>query len=192
MLTERQQEIIEVSLDLISQNGIQGLTIKNLSKKIGISEPAIYRHFDSKVDILIAILDFFTKSTQQIFEKELKNTDSAIDKIEHLYSKHFQFLSAKPSMATVLFSEEIFKNEPILITKIQTVINEKDTILISILEEGQQKGEINQKVEVKYLATIIMGTLRLFVKKWQFSDFSYNLLKEGNKLFETIKLLIIK
>ena len=192
MLTERQQEIIETSLNLISQNGIQGLTIKNLSKKIGISEPGIYRHFNSKVHILIAILDFFTKGTQQIFEKELKNSDTAIEKIAHLYSKHFEFLSAKPSMATILFSEEIFKNEPVLIKKIQTVINEKDRILISILEEGQQKSEINQEVEAKYLSTIIMGTLRLFVKKWQFSDYSYNLSQEGKQIFETIKLLITK
>jgi len=37
-----------------------------------------------------------------------------------------------------------------------------------------------------------MGTLRLFVKKWQFSAFSYNLSGEGKKLIKSIKLLIIK
>ena len=43
---------MESALGLIAEKGIQGLTIKNLSKKIGISEPAIYRHFDSKSSIL--------------------------------------------------------------------------------------------------------------------------------------------
>ncbi|MCD4664213.1 MAG: TetR/AcrR family transcriptional regulator, partial [Bacteroidales bacterium] len=45
MLSDRQQQIIEESIKIIDEKGIQGLTIKNLSKAIGISEPGIYRHF---------------------------------------------------------------------------------------------------------------------------------------------------
>ncbi|NLB03802.1 MAG: TetR/AcrR family transcriptional regulator, partial [Bacteroidales bacterium] len=59
MSTPRQTEIVETALNLINENGIQGLTIKNLSKKIGISEPAIYRHFENKIEILLAVLDTF-------------------------------------------------------------------------------------------------------------------------------------
>lgn len=46
--TVRQKQIIQQSIQLIADKGIQGLTIKNISKSIGISEPAIYRHFDNK------------------------------------------------------------------------------------------------------------------------------------------------
>ncbi len=58
-LTIRQEEIINASIEIISEKGIQNLTIKNLSKAIGISEPAIYRHFDCKMDILLTILSKF-------------------------------------------------------------------------------------------------------------------------------------
>jgi hypothetical protein len=37
-----------------------------------------------------------------------------------------------------------------------------------------------------------MGSLRLFVKKWQFSEFSFDLPEEGKKLIDSIKLLITK
>ena len=37
-LSDRQKEIIEVSIALIAENGIQGLTIKNLAKRIGFSD----------------------------------------------------------------------------------------------------------------------------------------------------------
>ncbi len=190
MFSERQSEIIQVALNLISEKGIQNLTIKNLSKQIGISEPAIYRHFDSKIDILIAILDSFTVKTKELFAKELQLQTSALEKIEHLYTKHFEYLSDSPSVATVLFSEEIFKNDEILISKISTVINEKDQILQQIISEGQKNGEITNSIEVNYLSTIIIGSLRLFVKKWQFSNYSFNLVKEGKKLFNSIKILI--
>lgn len=48
MKTERQQEIIDVALKLINNKGIQGLTMKYRSRDIGISEPAIYRHFETQ------------------------------------------------------------------------------------------------------------------------------------------------
>ncbi len=63
-ITDRQQEIINVSLELIAESGIQGLTIKNLAKKIGFSESAIYRHYENKIQILLAILDFFKQNTE--------------------------------------------------------------------------------------------------------------------------------
>ena len=192
MKTERQIEITEVALQLISEKGIQGLTIKNLAKKIGITEPAIYRHYDSKTDILIAVLELFKQNTEQLFEKELNNDSKAIDKIEHLFTRHFASFSATPSLVSVIFSEEIFRNEPVLIAKIAEVIDKNDKILTTIIVNGQKTGEIRSDIEANYLSTIIMGTLRLFVKKWQFSSFSYNLPREGKKLIESIKLLIVK
>ncbi len=192
MQTERQKEIIEVSLELISEMGIQGLTIKNLSKKIGISEPAIYRHYDSKTDILIAILDFFNNNTEQIFKNELQNVDQSIDKIEHLFTKHFASFSAKPSLVSVIFSEEIFRNDPLLIDKISKVIEQNQRILTEIVSAGQKDGELRTDIEAEHLSTVIVGTLRLFVKRWQFSGYTYDLPKEGKMIIESIKLLIKK
>ena len=65
-MSDRQKEIIDVSLELIAEKGIQGLTIKNLAKKIGFSESATYRHYENKTQILIAVLDFFKDSTMRI------------------------------------------------------------------------------------------------------------------------------
>ena len=192
MQTERQKEIVEVALGLINKKGIQGLTIKNLAKEIGISEPGIYRHFENKIQILIAILDLFKGNMEQIFSKELINDRNSIEKIEHLFAKHFSSFSAMPSLVSVIFSEEIFRNEPILITKITEIIDNHDGILTAVISGGQEKGEIRTDIEARHLSIIIMGTLRLFVKKWQFSAYSFNLPKEGGKLIESIKLIIKK
>jgi hypothetical protein len=37
-----------------------------------------------------------------------------------------------------------------------------------------------------------MGALRLFIKKWQFAKFTFNLQKEGHKLIQSVKLIISK
>ncbi len=190
MQTERQQEIISTALELISEKGIQGLTIKNLSKKLGITEPAIYRHFENKIQILIALLDLLKKNTYVIFESELYSDDSATKKIERLFEKHFKTFSEMPSMASVVFSEEMFRNEEKLIEKISEIIEVNNKSLLTILKQGQQKNEIRSDIDAAHLVLLIMGALRLFVKKWQFARFSFDLQKEGSKLIQSVKLLI--
>lgn len=192
MHTERQQEIISTALNLINEKGIQGLTIKNLSKKLGITEPAIYRHFENKIQILIALLDLLKKNTSVIFEAELNSDEPALRKIERLFEKHFKSFAEMPSLASVVFSEEIFRNEEKLISKISEVIDYNSQTLLAILKEGQQKNEIRSDIEVEHLVIFIMGALRLFVKKWQFSKFTFDLQKEGNKLIQSVKLIISK
>jgi AcrR family transcriptional regulator len=192
MHTERQQEIIEAAIGLIQTKGIQGLTIKNLAAQIGISEPAIYRHFENKIQILITILDVFSKNSASIFQENITNTLTSVEKTGQLFRNHFMIFAARPSLTSVVFSEEIFRNEPLLTEKISQVIESNRQALVSILSEGQANQEIRSDIEAENLAIIIMGSLRLFVKRWQFSDFSFNLITEGEQLIQDIQKIISK
>ncbi len=192
MKTERQQEIIDVALMLINEKGIQGLTMKNLSREIGISEPAIYRHFENKIKILLAILDLFRESTREIFEKELYSGISATEKIEHLFTRHFERFANNPSLVSVIFSEELFRGEPLLMQKIAEVIDKNASILTQIIQQGQQNGEIRDDISADHLAVTVMGSLRLFVKIWQFSGYRFSIKEDGGKLLTSVKILIQK
>ncbi len=192
MQTPRQKEIVETALELISEKGIQGLTIKNLSKKIGISEPAIYRHYESKIHILMAILEVFKRNTEDIFREELDKDIPALEKISLLFARNFDAFSKTPSLVPVIFSEELFRSEPDLMHKVYEIIARNLNALIKIIEEGQKNNEIRNDVEAGQLAVIILGSLRLFMKKWQFSDYSFNIKKEGRKLLKSLKRIIHK
>ncbi|MEA3318181.1 MAG: TetR/AcrR family transcriptional regulator [Bacteroidota bacterium] len=192
MQTDRQKEIVNVALKLISEKGIQGFTIKNLSKEIGITEPAIYRHFENKIQILITILESFKENTKKIFASEEDRNEKAIEKIGAIFSMHFNLLSNRPELVSIIFAEEIFRNEAILTKMISEIIKDNEQVLCKIIMEGQNNNELRKDVDAKYLSTVIMGSLRLFVKKWQFSNNSYNLVKDGKQFTESIKLLILK
>ncbi|MDY0199714.1 MAG: TetR/AcrR family transcriptional regulator [Tenuifilaceae bacterium] len=190
MLTPRQKEIIDVSLELIATIGIQGFTIKNLSKKIGITEPAIYRHYENKISILLAILDFFKTQSESMFMQQANESDTSLQRIERIFQGHFNAFEKTPSLVNVIFSEEIFRNEPILQEKITDIMDRNSGVIKSIVAEGQAKGEIRPDVESKYLTLIILGALRMMVKRWQMGDKSFNHSQEVSKLFDTIKSLI--
>ncbi len=192
MLTDRQVEIINISIDIIAKKGIQGLTIKNLSKEIGISEPAIYRHFESKTDILLAILKNFEEVSSFMNEAMKVGNGTTISKIEFMFSKIIEIFSLEPSHISVIFSEEIFKNEEVLKDKIVEIMNSKQKSIEDLLIEGQRKGEIRDDIDYKTLALIVIGSLRLIVKQWDLKNQHENLNEEGQKLVEGLKLILVK
>ena len=192
MLSDRQQQIINEAIILIDKKGIQGLTIKNLSKAIGISEPGIYRHFESKFHILTEILDEFKDNINEFNKELMKSNLNSLKKIGKIYQTHFNFFVKNPAIISVIFAEEIFNNDKILYKKINEILKANEELISQIIEEGQNTGEIKNEVDKKQIALIIMGSLRLLVKKWKQNSYSFDLKLEGNKLLETIKILIIK
>jgi len=192
MLTERQQQIIEESIKIIDEKGIQGLTIKNLSKAIGITEPGIYRHFESKTEILVSILNNFKEMAIMLSEMMETYEATAIEKISFMFSKMLELFSASPSMISVIFSEEIFKNEDILKNKIVEILNLHAKTLENIISKGQSEKNVRKDIDNKSLALIAMGSLRLLVKKWDMNNHNFNLNKEGNKLIEVISKILEK
>lgn len=191
-ITERQQEIINVSLALITESGIQSLTIKNLAKRIGFAESAIYRHYENKIQILLAILDFFKRNTEQLFSNQLNSNENALVRIEKLFVTHFRKFTNTPSLVAVIFSEEIFRNEKELCTKVAEIMNLNTASLTTIIKDGQQKGEIRNDIDASHLAIMILGSLRMFVKQWSMADFKFDLIAKGTDLINSVKMLVQK
>lgn len=189
-LSNRQLEIINVSLDLIAEKGIQGLTIKNLAKKIGFSESAIYRHFENKNQILIGALNHFNSISEHFFKIEMESENDSITKIEHLFLHYFKTFSIHPSIVAVIFSEEIFRNETILLERVAEFMKINSGRLIEILEKGQRMGEIRFDIIPSHLAIITLGSLRMFVSQWHLAHFSYDISDKGIDFIKSIKKLI--
>ncbi len=189
VLSERQQQIIDESIRLISERGIQELTIKNISQQIGISEPAIYRHFENKFDIILTILEYFKAMAQSFFE-QLDDAKSEVDKIEHIFMTRIRTFSENRALAGVIFSEELFRNDQRLSQKVGEIIQLHQSTLMELIKKAQHKQDLNATLDPKHLAMLILGPLRLLVTRWRISNYGFDLVQEGEKLWKTIKYLL--
>jgi len=188
--TKRQKEIIDTAIELIAEKGIQELTIKNLSKKIGIAESAIYRHFSSKMDILLNILALFRENKEQINLRVQESQANPTEKLYAMLYRRFKHFTANRAMATVIFSEELFRNDRRLSEQIYGIMLSNQEVIINIIKDGQKCGEFRSDVSAQELAFMITGALRLIVTHWRLSEFKIDLIDEGQKLWETVQALI--
>lgn len=190
MFSERQQQIIEASVGLIDEKGIQGFTIKNLSKEIGISEPGIYRHFDSKIMILTTILDTFKQKMDGYYKSSENDRDiPAEEQIIEFFNMIFGFFSANPALVSVIFAEEIFQNEPTLSAKVLEIQVTNEVIMKEMLKGLSLNSKLSN-IDPEIITIILFGSVRLLVRKWKLSNYSFNLMQKGEKLIDAVLNLL--
>ena len=189
MFSERQQQIVETAIKLIAEKGIQNLTTKNLSEEIGITEPALYRHFDNKLEILKAVIEYFKIKMQPAIKSFNKSVNS-ISKIENFILGHLKIISQNPHFARVIFSEANFQNEDVLILKMNNMMNKSHKILETIVQYGQNNNEIRNDISSLSIVRITIGSMRLLVTQWSMSGKIFDLENEGRKLCRDIKKIL--
>ena len=185
---QRQEQIINEAIKIINQKGYSRLSIRELAQNVGISEPAIYRHFQSKEEIILGILDRLVRFGENI-QKELQKIPDPKEKIKQLVRMHLEFLEKNPQMTSVIFSEDIFEPRDIIKRRITTIVQNRLQSLGQLIEKAQQAGEVVD-VPTEDLSTVILGYIRMVVLEWRMANFSFSLGERGERVIQTLEKII--
>ena len=188
--TNRQTQIIQAAVAIIAENGIQGLTMKNIAESVGISEPAIYRHFSGKHEILSGIIKLMRINmleNNQVSKLEL----TPVQRLELALRNRTEAFVDNPALASIIFSEEIFISDNTLSQEIRSIMDERETLFTELLTKGQEAGEVRTDIEPEQLATMVIGTYRFIVTKCHLFDCGMYLEEEVELMIGSIKKMIL-
>ena len=183
-LTSRQAEIVDAALKLIAEQGIQHLTIRNLSTAIGVTEAALYRHFPGKTEIIQAMVSRFEEDVDDI--GELRGWTA----VEAALVRRTELVLAKPDLARVLFAEELFKDSPEIAQILHGMMQRHHKIMIRYFQEAIDDGVIRADIPMDTLFRLILGPLRLLIKQWGLSDGAFDLRAKRDEMLEFMKELL--
>lgn len=185
----RQKQILNESLNLVKEGGIQNLTIKNISQKVRISEQAIYRHFKSKQDILCAIIKHFNDHFDSVFE-EVSSIKPIPVRMNAFIDSHLRYFQNNPATAAVIFSEEIFQYDSKLAKSVNALMDRRIAVVSKFVSSAQGDGLISNDLSTEDVALILLGSMRFMVTSWRLKGFSYNLVERGASLKGTVAKLL--
>lgn len=189
--TDRQIEIIEAATRRIDQYGIQNLTIKNLASDINVTEPALYRHFKSKNDILMSLLNYFiTRMENRISSISLNKEKSPSENLIDLFNFQFKTFTERPAVVSVIFAENIFHFDEGLSLKVSQILELMQGYVEKNIVKGQLNGDFSKQIHPSTLSTILLGGIRLTVLKWKLSGNKTDLIKDGKDVVNGVLKMI--
>ena len=182
----RQDEILRVALQVVDEGGIKALTLRQVADRIGISEAAIFRHFDSKEDIVNAMAEWvFTKCVVPEDDKK-----GLRDSLLRLMQRQFRSFQDFPQATSVLFQEETFRGFPKAKEMFDRRRRERAERIAAMVREAQKDGEARKDADARVFALIYMGAMRMTVLEWRSAGFSYDLVSKAGPIAEQLWCLL--
>lgn len=188
-VTKRQFEIIEAAGKILTTSGVSGLTIKKLAQEINLSEGAIYRHFASKEDIIVGMLEFLADKMFMRL-KEVTNSSHPEEQFKALFQEQFRYFKANPHYVVAVFSDGLLEESKRINEVISKIMMVKRSILLPIITSGQRTGVFTSAISAEDMTQIVVGTFRLQMYKWRLANYEFDLKKEGTNLVKSILELI--
>ena len=72
---DRKSEIIKATLELASEYGLAAVSMNQIAEKLGISKPALYKHFESREEIIKTMYSFLREQAKQSIAAGEMNLD---------------------------------------------------------------------------------------------------------------------
>ncbi|WP_407393083.1 TetR/AcrR family transcriptional regulator [Methanobrevibacter sp.] len=151
------EKIFNVSIDLFSEYGYDGVSIRQIAREVGIRESSIYNHYKSKESILEEILDYYI---YQMLSEEIP-LDDASDNLDvgfdYFYEQGLNAFASqlkieKMSKITRIILIESYHNEKIREFLKNSILNEAIKGWIDLFELMKSKELIREDADTIQLA----------------------------------------
>lgn len=102
---ERRNRILKAARDTFAQEGFRDAEVKTIAKLAGVGKATIYKHFESKDDILLTIVEDNFHALRNIALQNLVGGGHPFDRLEKTCLAMARFLSANKAFSMVLIKE---------------------------------------------------------------------------------------
>ena len=189
-MSDKQLEIIKATGNILTSSGVSGLTIKKLAAAMQFSESAIYRHFESKEEIIYALLDFLATNMDERLTASRSIKENQKEQFVRLFQNQYSFFKQNPHFVVAVFSDGLMEESQRINEMIYKIMSVKIKHLKPLLIEGQQSGVFTKAISADDLTHIVMETFRLQMYKWRMAEFQFDIEIEGNKMIQAMLTLI--
>lgn len=101
--------LIDTALLMVEEDGINSITLRELTKKLGVSRSAIYRHFDSKDDLIKAVIKTAFSRFDDGFPIKIIESNDIINSFRIMGKGYIDFAMDNPNIYRMMFGHEVHK-----------------------------------------------------------------------------------
>ncbi len=153
----RQEEIKEALLQIIDSEGLHNLSTRKLAERVGITEGALFRHFKSKRDMIISIIDGVEEVLMKSLQGIAMSDASSHERLFKFLCVHVRYLIEHKGITMLLFSEAAHSGDPQLKSRMLNILNTQKQLAKKIIQDGIVAGVWDSSLQVENVAMLYMG-----------------------------------
>jgi AcrR family transcriptional regulator len=179
----RQDQIIQVAVDLAGERGMQGVTTQDMADAMGLTQGAIFRHFPSKDAIWIAAMGWIRERLMGVLGAAAQGTGSPLDALERMFFAHVDFIDRHPAIPRMVFSGQMLHDNPKLKALVQEIVSGYEARLVVLLCEAREAGLVRADLDEQSAAILFIGMIQGLVVQITIFGARRSLTEEARKVF---------
>ena len=141
--TAKRNEILDAAFQLVYSKGYDKMTIQDLLDQLQISKGAFYHYFDSKVDVLEAVIErMAAEQVEPIFLSIVQDPNlSALEKLHHYFDMSTRWKTSKKAfvmeLVKVWYSDENALARQKMLAR---TVDHMEPFFTEIIKQGVREG----------------------------------------------------
>lgn len=183
----RRHQIVQTARKIVATHGMASLTIQELAREVGVSEGAIYRHFKSKDDILLVLIQEIERNLLDIISDSARPHEGAMGQLKHLFQRHFAVSERRNGVSFVIVSEALRFADLQVRQATRVMVEHYLEVVGSIFKRAAADGEIDKNVDTKAAALMFFGMVEASVTLWSFNNRAHPLAQHSSSMWSVFR-----
>jgi AcrR family transcriptional regulator len=151
------QAILAATLELLAEDGFDGLSIEAVAARAGVGKTTVYRRWPSKIPLVIDALAAMKAPTPASVTDDLSTRDALVRAMSDLTKPH------EGSAARVLAGlvDAMSRDEELAESVRSVLVTERQRGLRRLIERGIERGEIRPDVDARVMVDLLGGPVVL-------------------------------
>lgn len=167
---ETHDKILAAALDLFVSRGFEGTTVDAIAEAAGVTKGAIYFHFETKDDVLLALLDQVERNFIDPMDRRVRRAGpSGRDKFVAFAHQQSELGIGRTKLAilAIKISSDYAEGNARFAPRIRQIYRRLYDIVEDIIELGKAQGEFRTEVSTCQLASFVIATHDGTFLEWQ-------------------------
>ena len=180
----RKAIIVETALRLSDEAGPELVTTEKIASALGLTQPAIFRHFPKKELIWTAVAEWLETQMTAVWDEANSETVAPAAELKLITMAHVKLLAATPGISAILFSRELHFNNDLLregLARNQKLFQAR---LEASIRRGIGRGDFRAGLDPRDAALLIIAVIQSAALRWSLAQQRFDLAAEADQLLE--------
>ncbi|MEL7660330.1 TetR/AcrR family transcriptional regulator [Acetobacterium wieringae] len=185
-LIKRRESIIVSTIQTLNEVGLQNLSTKMIANQEGVSEGTLFRHFKTKTDIMLAVVDHFSQYDDAIIETCVKKNFSPLQAIRYFYNAYAEYYQNYPEITVVIQAYDSLMCDEELAEKVSAIIYKRADFIIKTIQAAKDQNLIGAHMDPVLLENILTGGSKEICLKWRMERYCFSIKEKTAEMVDTI------
>ncbi len=170
-------------LDLLAHTPVPTLSTRQIARELGVSQPALFRHFRSREALLLAVVDHCTGELESVATRAIGMAEGPVGQLRALAGALLSFVEEHPGLPRLLFAQGPPGGDPVG-RATADLVSRQQHLAGALVRLGQRCGELDARVSPAQAATLFVGMIQGLILQWEVGDRKGGLAQEVGPLVD--------